>query len=79
MNIGIILKFQLSVVINIPMREEDRQTHLVYILKSNFGKSSLESEHRQELVNQMKGYEMYKRNFVRDIVFDPTETGLSMF
>ena len=61
------------------MREEDRQTHLVYILKSNFRKSSLESEHRQELVNQMKGYEMYKKNFVRDIVFDPTETGLSMF
>ena len=79
MNIGIILKFQFSVVINIPMREEDRQTHLVYILKSNFRKSSLESEHRQELVNQMKGYEMYKKNFVRDIVFDPTETGLSMF
>ena len=75
----VILKFQLSVVINIPMREEDRQTHLVYILKSNFGKSSLESEHQQELVNQMKGYEMYKKNFVRDIVFDPTETGLSMF
>ena len=79
MNIGIILKFQFSVVSNIPMREEDRQTHLVYILKSNFRKSSLESEHRQELVNQMKGYEMYKKNFVRDIVFDPTETGLSMF
>ena len=61
------------------MREEDRQTHLAYILKSDIAKSSLESEHRQELVNQMKGYEMYKRNFVRDIVFDPTETGLSMF
>ena len=61
------------------MREEDRQTHLAYILKSDIAKSSLESEHRQELVNQMKRYEMYKRNFVRDIVFDPTETGLSMF
>ena len=61
------------------MREEDRQTHLSYILKSDIAKSSLESEHRQELVNQMKGYEMYKRSFVRDIVFYPTKIGLSMF
>ena len=61
------------------MREEDRQTHLAYILKSDIAKSSLESENRHELVSQMKEYEMYKRHFVRDIVFDPTQTDLSMF
>ena len=61
------------------MREQDRQTHLAYILKSDIAKSSLESEHRQELISQMKQYEMYKRDFVRDIVFDPKQADLSMF
>ena len=61
------------------MREEDRQTHLAYILKSDIAKASFESEHQQELLSQMKEYEMYKRDFARNIVFDPTETDLSMF
>ena len=61
------------------MREEDRQTQLAYILKSDVARSSLKSEHWQELLSQMKEYEMYKRDFARNIVFDPTETDLSMF
>ena len=66
-----------SVVNNIPMRDEDRQARLGYILKSTIARSSLESDHRLELSYQMEQYEDYKRNYARDIYFDPTVTSLS--
>jgi len=59
------------------MREEERQTHLSFILESSIAKSSLVSDQRQKLDFQMKQYELYKKNFARDIVFDPSEPGLS--
>ena len=59
------------------MRDEDRQARLGYILKSTIARSSLESDHRQDLSYQMQQYEDYKRNFAKDIFFDPTVTSLS--
>ena len=66
------------VVEKIGMREEDRQSSLSLILKSSIAKSSRASDHLQELDFQIKQYELYKKNFARDIVFNPNESGLSM-
>ena len=52
---------------------------LDYILKTTISKTSLESKHKQELDAQIRQYELYKNNFSKDIVFDPTKIGLSMF
>ena len=69
--------FLFSVVKRIPMREKDRATHLSYILKSKIERTSMESDHRRELFAQMEQYEVYKKSYARDIVFDPAEPCLS--
>ena len=38
----------------------------------------MESDHRRELFAQMEQYEMYKKNYARNIVFDPAGLSLSM-
>ena len=73
----IFISTSLSVVKQIPMREEDRQTQLGYILKSKIGRTSVDSDHRRELFAQMEQYEVYKKSYARDIVFDPAEPCLS--
>ena len=57
----------------------ENKDHLNYILKTTISKTSKKSIQKRRLEAQMKQYEVYKNNFVRDIVFDPNEIGLSMF
>lgn len=61
------------------MKTEEDQEELNYILKTDPSKASSGLNIMQELDNQMEQYEMYKINFVRNIVFDPKEIGLSKF
>ena len=57
----------------------ENKDHLNYILKTTISRTSLKSSHKLDLEAQMKQYEVYKNNFVKGIVFDPNEIGLSMF
>ena len=57
----------------------ENKDHLNYILKTTISKTSKKSIQKRQLAAQMKQYEVYKNNFVKDIVFDPNEIGLSMF
>ena len=58
----------------VPASGRERLTH---ILKANIARSSPETEDRQELIRQMKQYQMYKTNYARNIVFGPTKNSLS--
>ena len=57
----------------------ENKDHLNYILKTTISKTSKKSIQKLQLEAQKKQYEVYKNNFVKDIVFDPNEIGLSMF
>ena len=50
---------------------------LAYILKTSNAKSSADEGYQQELFQQMKQYEMYKKKYANNIIFDPTKTELS--
>ena len=57
---------------------ESGRERLAHILRANIATSSPETEDRQELISQMKQYEMYKTNYdARNIMFDPTKNALS--
>ena len=56
---------------------EAGKDRLAYILQSSNAKSSFEEGYQKELIAQMKQYEMYKKEYAGNIIFDPTKTELS--
>ena len=46
------------------------------ILRTNIARSSPDVADRQELMTEMNQYELYKKSYANDIVFDPTQTKL---
>ena len=58
---------------------DKKKEDLAYIQKENIAKIStgVDDDNQQELILQMRQYEMYRDNYVTNIVFDPTNTNLS--
>ena len=50
---------------------------LAYIFQTSDATSSADEGDQEELVQQMKQYEMYKKKYARNTIFDPTKTELS--
>ena len=59
--------------------EDDKREALVYIQKEKIAKiaNTADDDHLQELISQMRKYEMYRENYAANIVFDPSNTHLS--
>ena len=56
---------------------EEGKNRLAYILQKSNANSSFEEGDQNELIAQMKQYEMYKKEYAGNIIFDPTKTELS--
>ena len=58
---------------------DDVSEALAYIQKENIAKIStgVNDDNQQELILQMRQYEMYRDSYATNIVFDPTNTNLS--
>ena len=67
--------FQSSVVAAVAVGIQNER--LAHIMSADIAKSSPKEAERQQLISQMNQYEMYKKSYVRNMVFDPTKTTLS--
>ena len=66
-------------VSKIPMPDKKKEDLDLDIQKENIAKIStgVDDDNQHELILQMRQYEMYRDNYVTNIVFDPTNTNLS--